>query len=348
MVRADLRNRSASANAGASINGAPAPASAGAVEADRVAPSAVGTSKVDTSKPERHRPALRRSHRRQARTALLYILPAFVFYGLFVAAPWLHSIWISFYDWDGIGPSTWVGLENYVAVLTEPLLQRALLNGLGFIVFYTVLPVGLGLVIAAVIAARQRRGAGILRTILFLPQILPLVAVGVIWRYLYGTDGPINQVLTGAGLGDLTRAWLGDFEWAYFAVGFVGTWVTTGLCTMLLLAGMQKIDPSLYEAARIDRAGAVRQFFHVTLPGLRPEIVIAVTVTIISALASFDVVYVTTGGGPGRTTTVPGVLIYQLVFTSNRVGVACALATVLSALILAIVAVVGRLGKERS
>lgn len=287
-----------------------------------------------------------RQRGRETRLALLYILPALVFYGLFVAAPWLHSIWISFFDWDGIGASTWVGLQNYVTVLTEPQLQIALRNGVGFIFFYTAIPVILGLIIAAVIASRQRRGAGILRTILFLPQVLPLVAVGVVWRYMYGLEGPINQVLTAIGLGDITRAWLGDFDWAYFAVGVVGTWVTTGLCTMLLLAGMQKIDPSLYEAARLDRAGSIRQFVHITFPALRPEIVIASTITIISALASFDVVYVTTGGGPGRATTVPGVLIYQLVFTSNRVGVACALATVLSVLILILVAVVGRFRKE--
>lgn len=290
---------------------------------------------------------VRRRQRREARTALLYLLPALAFYGLFVAAPWLHSIWISLFDWDGIGPSTWVGFQNYVTVFTDPQLQASLLNGLGFILFYTVLPVVLGLITASVIAAKRRRGEGVLRTILFLPQILPLVAVGTVWRYLYGENGPINQVLTAVGLGDATRAWLGDFDWAYFAVGVVGTWVTTGLCTMLLLAGIQKIDQSLYEAARMDRCGPVRQFLNVTLPGLRGEIVVAVTVTIISALASFDVVYVTTGGGPGHSTSVPGVLIYQLVFTSNRVGVACALATVLSIAILIIVAVVGRLGKER-
>lgn len=315
-----------------------APMTASPEGAVRTAPSPVLRHQRRRSRP-RHRPTF---------LAAIYILPAFLFYSAFVAYPWLHSIWISFYEWDGIGESTWVGLQNYATVFTDPRLQAALLNGVGFILFYTVIPVFLGLVIASLIAARRRRGEGVLRTVLFLPQILPLVAVGVIWRYLYGNDGPINQVLRTIGLGSWTHSWLGDFDWAYPAVGIVGTWVTTGLCTMLLLAGMQKIDGSLYEAARIDRAGPIRQFLNVTVPGLRAEIIVAVTVTIISALASFDVVYVTTGGGPGHTTTVPGVLIYQLVFTSNRVGVACALATVLSGLILALVAIVGQLGKEKA
>ncbi|GAA1145206.1 MULTISPECIES: carbohydrate ABC transporter permease [Microbacterium] len=283
---------------------------------------------------------------RRGWSSLLYLLPAFVFYGTFTIAPWVQSIWLSFWNWDGIGAATWAGIENYLRVFTDDRLLVALRNGLGFIVFYTAFPLVLGLVIAAVIAARPRRGSGFVRTVLFLPQILPLVAVGVVWRYLYAADGPINQFLTAIGLGDVARAWLGDFTWAYPAVGIIGTWVTTGLCMMLLLAGIQKIDPSLYEAARLDRCGPIRQFWHVTVPGVRAEIVVAVTVTLISALASFDIVYVTTGGGPGDQTIVPGVLIYKLVFTSNEVGLACALATVLSAIILVFVAVIGRVGRR--
>lgn len=278
--------------------------------------------------------------------ALGYLAPALFFYTVFVGLPWLHSIWISFFNWDGIGAATWAGIDNYRVVFTDPQLLAALRNGLGFIVFYSILPVALGLVCAALIAARKR-GGGAIRTILFLPQILPLVAVGLIWRYMYSQDGPINELLSAVGLGALRHAWLGDFAWAYPAVGLIGTWVSTGLCTMLLLSGIQKIDPALYEAAMLDGCNGLRSFRHVTLPGLRSEVVVAITITVISALASFDVVYVTTGGGPGHKTIVPGVLIYQLVFTSNEVGVACALATVLSAVILAFVAIVGRLGRER-
>jgi raffinose/stachyose/melibiose transport system permease protein len=260
----------------------------------------------------------------------------------------MQSIWISFWHWDGIGAATWAGLENYVAVFTQDQLSIALRNGLGFIVFYTVFPGIIGLVIAAVIAARPRRGSGLVRTMVFLPQIIPLVAVGVVWRHLYAADGPANQLLDAVGLGGVARAWLGDFTWAYPAVGLIGTWVTTGLCMMLMLSGIQKIDPSLYEAARLDRCGALRQFWHVTVPGVRPELVVAVTVTLISALASFDIVFVTTGGGPGHQTIVPGVLIYKLVFTSNEVGLASALATVLSMIILVFVVLIGRYGRERS
>ncbi|MFF0483215.1 carbohydrate ABC transporter permease [Streptomyces sp. NPDC004435] len=282
-------------------------------------------------------------------SAYLFLAPAFVMYAAFVIVPWGQAVELSFYHWDGISPGIWAGLENYRTVLTDPQLLGSLLHATGYIGFYSVLPICAGLVLAAVIG-RGRRGGNfaLARTVLFLPQIIPLVAVGVIWRALYAPDGLVNETLSAIGLGSWTRAWLGDFTWAYFAVGLVGSWVMLGLCLVLFQSGIQKIDPSLYEAARLDGAGPVREFFAVTLPGLRAEIGVAVTVTVIAALASFDIVFVTTGGGPGDSTTVPGVLIYRLAFTSGQVGTACALAVVLSLLISLVVLAIGRLTRERA
>ena len=132
----------------------------------------------------------------------------------------------------------------------------------------------------------------------------------------------------------MARAWLGDFDAALPAVGVIGAWVLLGLCTLLLLSGMTKIDPALYEAARIDGAGPVREFWSVTVPGVRQEIGICVTVTVIAALASFDIVYISTQGGPGGATTVPGLQIYYLAFAQREIGLASALAVVLVVLVL--------------
>ncbi|MFJ8745398.1 carbohydrate ABC transporter permease [Embleya sp. NPDC127516] len=285
--------------------------------------------------------------RRRRAIPLVYVLPALLFYGAFVIAPWLHSIWISFWTWDGVGTATWAGLANYREVLEEPELRSALVHAFGFILFYTVIPVALGLVLAALVAATPWRAMPVIRTIIFLPQILPLVAVGVVWKWIYSEDGPLNELLRAVGLGSVARVWLGDFTWAFPAVGFIGSWVSTGLCFLLLLSGIGRIDPSLYEAARLDGASRLREFRHITVPGLRSEIGVACTVTVIAALAGFDVVYVMTGGGPGTSTTVPGVEIYQLVFTAGRVGTACALATVLSLLTCAVMFTVNRLTRER-
>ncbi|MEE4489543.1 carbohydrate ABC transporter permease [Streptomyces sp. BE230] len=278
---------------------------------------------------------------------LLYVAPALVFYALFVIAPWLHSFWISFWNWNGIGTATWAGLSNYTAVFEEPALRAALTHAFGFIVFYTVVPVILGLILAALTSAVPWRAMPVIRTIIFLPQILPLVAVGVVWKWIYGEDGPLNQMLRAVGLGSLARSWLGDFTYAFPAVGLIGTWVSTGLCFLLLLSGIGKIEPSLYEAARLDGCGRIREFWHITVPGLRKEIGVACNVTVISALAGFDVVYVMTGGGPGYSTMVPGVQVYQLVFTAGRVGTACALATVLSIITCAVMYGLNRLSRER-
>jgi ABC-type sugar transport system permease subunit len=290
-----------------------------------------------------------RGRARQGRlTALWYVLPALLFYAVFVIIPWLHSLWISFWEWNGIGVATWVGLANYVEVGTDPELRSALLHAFGLVLFYTIMPISLGLILAALVAGAPWKAMGFVRTVLFLPQILPLVAVGVVWKWIFDGDGPFNGLLSKLGLGGATTAWLGDFTYAFPAVGLVGTWVSTGLCFLLLLAGIGKIEPSLYEAARLDGSGPIREFWHVTVPGLRREIVVAATLTVITALTSFDLVYVMTSGGPGDATMVPGVAIYKLTFTAGRVGTACALATILSLLTGAVMYGLNRLGQEKT
>ena len=205
----------------------------------------------------------------------------------------------------------------------------------------------LGLLVASTIRQiAASRLAAAARTVVFLPQVIPLVAAGIIWSWLLASDGLVNQVLTLVGLGGITRGWLGDFGTALPAVGVIGAWVLLGLCTLLLLAGMTKIDGALYEAARIDGAGPVREFFAVTLPGLRQEIGVCVTVTVIAALSSFDIIYISTQGGPGNETLVPGLQIYYLAFFERQVGMASALAVVLMLLVLACVLPIQWLTKD--
>ncbi|MER6138446.1 sugar ABC transporter permease [Streptomyces sparsogenes] len=290
----------------------------------------------------------RRRHRARRWAGWLFALPALAFYGVFNLRPVLLSIQYSFYDWDGIGASTWVGLKNYTEVFTDSEQFNSLLHAFYLILFFTVLPVTLALITASVLRQMKGRFTGALaRTLLFLPQIIPGAAAGVAWTWMYSDKGVVNQLLRAIGLDSLARPWLADFTWALTAVGFIGTWLSTGLCTMLLLAGIGKIDASLYEAARIDGAGPIRQFFAVTLPGLRNEIGVCVTITIIAALASFDVVYLATQGGPGTQTMVPGVAVYNLAFNDSRLGAASALAVVLALIVIAIVAPLQRLFREK-
>jgi raffinose/stachyose/melibiose transport system permease protein len=284
--------------------------------------------------------------RRQTLVGWLFVLPALAMYGLFVLQPLALTVQYSLYRWDGVGPATWVGLANYAAVLSEPKLVETLFNAFRLVLFYSLIPVTLGLVTASVIhrIATGRLGT-ISRTVLFLPQVIPLVAAGIIWGRLLSLNGLVNQTLTAIGLGDVATAWLGDFDAALPAVGLIGVWVLLGFCTVLLLTGMARIDAALFESARIDGAGWRQEFWSITVPSLRYEIGVCLTVTVIAALAAFDIVYVTTGGGPGNATAVPGIQIYILAFLERQVGLASALAVVLVILVLIVILPIQRLSR---
>ena len=266
----------------------------------------------------------------------LFVLPALAAYGLFVLWPLVQSFKYSLYRWDGVAAAQWVAMDNFKAVFTDHELLGAVEHAFELIAFFSGIPVVLGLVVASVMRrVASPRISSAARTVLFLPQVVPLVAAGIAWSWVLSSSGVVNQTLSALGLGGVTRAWLGDFGTALPAVGVIGAWVLLGLCTVLLLAGMSKIDPALYEAAQLDGAGPVREFLAITLPSLRQEIGVCVTVTVIAALSAFDIVYISTRGGPGDATMVPGLKIYQLAFFNREVGLASALAVVLMVLVLA-------------
>ncbi len=289
----------------------------------------------------------RRPTKRGSWGGWLFALPALIMFLVFELYPVLTSIQYSFYDWDGIGPSTWAGLENYKNVFTEPQLVASIVHAFILIIFFTFIPLAIALLVASIVREiKSQVAGGVARTLMFLPQIIPGAASAIAWTWMYSPDGAVNQALGAVGLDSFQRAWLGDFTWALPAVGIIGTWLATGLCTLLLLAGIGKIDNALYEAATLDGANRWQQFKAVTLPGLRAEIGVCITITIISALASFDVVFMSTQGGPGYATTVPGVQVYQLAFTENRVGASAAVAIVLSALVLLVIVPIQRFFRE--
>jgi len=260
--------------------------------------SVVGTREV-SQPPMTHDPWISSGKPHRDRVGYLYVLPGFLFFAVFVALPFLHALVLSAFRWDGLSDPVWVGLHNYIDVLTLERLRLALMHSVYFIFFFTFLPVTIGLLLTALMSRRRVRGLSGFRTVLFLPQILPMVMVGLTFRWIYSPNGMLNDALTAVGLEAFTKPWLGSFTWALPAVGLVGTWKIYGLAMVLFMAGVQKIPTTLYEAARIDGAGPVREFFAITLPGLKRELIVAVSVTSLIALRVFDVVWVMTGGGPG-------------------------------------------------
>lgn len=284
---------------------------------------------------------------RHRATPYLYLLPAFLVYGAFMLFPLIRSAQFSLYDWPGFGPSTFVGLGNYVDLLGDERFLAAIQHALILIVFYSILPLIVGLVLAAILRRGQVRGLGFFRVAIFMPQVIALVVVAVAWHQIYSPRGILNDGLTAIGLGHLARGWLGDPTLALPAVGMIGFWLQTGLVMLLLLAGMGRIPGDLFEAARLDGAGPVSEFFAITLPSVRGEITTALVLTIIAALKTFDLVYVTTSGGPGTATTVPSYEVYNRAFNLKMVGSASAVAIVLTILVFVINVAISRIGEEK-
>jgi len=268
-------------------------------------------------------------------TAYLYILPGFLIYGAFVLWPIIDTLRYSFYDWDGFSTPTLIGLGNYVRLFQDSLVGIALRNNLLFIFFYTLFPIVIALFLTSLLTRRQIRGLTFFRAGLFLPYVMSMVVVGVVWRWIYNpVFGPLNQALRAVGLETWARPWLGDFDFALPAVGIVGTWVQFGFCLVLFIAGVQRIEEVLYDAAKIDGASDLQQLWYITLPSLRGEISVALVTTLIAALRIFDLIFVTTRGGPANETMVVALQIYRNAFDLNRAGYAAAIAVVLTGIIL--------------
>lgn len=276
----------------------------------------------------------------------LYLLPGLLIYGAFMLYPLGRTFTYSFYEWRGFGPSTFVGFENYADLISDRAFHAAIWHALVLIFFYAVLPLVVGLVLAATLRRGQVHGMGLFRALIFMPQVIALVVVAVAWRQIYAPGGKLNDLLAIFGI-QSDIGWLGEADLALTAVGVIGFWLETGLVMLLLLAGMTRIPDELYEAARLDGANAVREFFAVTLPNVRGEIATALVLTIIAALKTFDLVYMTTAGGPGTATTVPSFEVFNRAFNHKDLGSAAAVAIVLTILVFIINVFVSRIGEEK-
>ncbi len=280
---------------------------------------------------------------------MLYLLPAFLIYLLFTFIPILETFRASFFEWNGFSESrTFIGIENYINLFADPLFLKAISNNLVFILFYSIIPILIGLLLSALLSGQPIPGFTFFRTLYFLPQVISMVVVGVVWRWMFNpVSGPINQFLSLIGLENLRQAWLGSFQYALPAVGSIGTWVQYGFCMVLFLAGIQRIPMEYYEAASLDGANGFKQFMYITVPGLKSEIGVAMITTMIAALRVFDLIYSTTRGGPGDSTLVTGFLIYRSAILNNRIGYGAAIAMVLTIIILVLSFLIRRLMSEK-
>lgn len=290
------------------------------------------------------RTVTRRPRRQVDAKAYLYVLPAVLVFVAFIGIPLAQTAWYSLWNWDGLTAATWAGMGNYVTIGTDSALLGSFSHTLVLLFFYAIVPVVVGLVLTAVMGrANRMRGVSGIRALLFLPQVVPSVVVATVWISIYAPNGMLNQALRLFGVRDASLAWLGTVSTALPAVGLIGSWLGIGLCIVLFISGATSIPVERYESARLDGAGAIREFFAITLPGLRGHIAVALTLTAVAALKSFDLIYVTTRGGPGTATTVPAYDVYSRAFTTNQVGQGAAIAIALTIVILLVTLVISKI-----
>lgn len=284
------------------------------------------------SGPRRRRGPLRVKRR----TPLFFLAPGLLVYTVFLVGPMLLSLWYSLTDWSGAGPQRFIGLRNYQEVFTNSVALTALRNTAIWAVVMVILPAAIGLLLASSLRGKER-WKGAVQALIYLPTVLPMIGVAVIWGWIYEPEfGFLDSFLQKVGLSSLQLTWLGETKTALPALMLAGLWVSVGFPMVLYLAGIQSIPADLYEAAVVDGAGRWRQFRHVTVPGLRQTHAIVLALELIAALQVFAIVYAITAGGPGNSTQVLGTWMYANVFSFHRVGYGSAVGWVLAAMGLAV------------
>jgi multiple sugar transport system permease protein len=277
------------------------------------------------------RTALRwRSRHDRAITAVVLLAPGFLLFSLFVVRPIFETIRLSFYDWDGTGPKSWVGLGNYRELLDDPVFHTAILNNVVWLLSYGAAPV-MGLAIALFLN-QKLRGIRLARCLFLLPFVISQVVVGVVFAWFFSAHfGLFDRMVEAIGFNP--PALLDHENTAVFAVILAGLWPQTAYCMILYLAGLTALRPELIEAARLDGARGWTMLRHVILPELRPITFLALLVCCVSALRNFDLVTIMTGGGPYDSSTVAAYYMYEQVFIGFRYGYGAAIATALFLLI---------------
>lgn len=271
-----------------------------------------------------------RRRRRIPAWPFLFILPAAVFYLFVVIVPSVQGAGYSFTDWDGLNPNwSWTGIDNYVRLFGDPQATRAVINTIIIAVVVTVFENLIGLLLALALNGRLK-SRNVLRVVFFAPVVILTIVIAFLWQYIYTPDGPLNTVLRGIGLGALAHNWLGDPSIALGSITVIVIWQFSGYSMVIFLAGLQSVPAEQVEAAAIDGAGAFQRFWYVVRPHLAPAITVNLMLSLIRGFMIFDQIWVTTEGGPARSTDSLSTLVYRNAFQYGEFGYSAALAVVLT------------------
>lgn len=264
------------------------------------------------------------------RAILLYMLPAMTLLTAFVFLPIVLNFIYALFRWSSFSTQwDFVGLANFARLLSDETVWVAFKNNLWYAVISLVFQVGGSMLIAALLEEKwMRRSQPFFRTVYFLPSMISLTVVGILWQTIYSpVFGIVNPLLEKLGLGMLATDWLGNTRTAVFSVIAVSQWQYFGYTMVLFLVAMQGVSADLYESAIIDGANSFQRFIHITIPNIREIILVNCMITIIGAFQVFDEIYIMTGGGPGRSSEVLGTYLFRTGFRNDEMGYASAIAT---------------------
>ncbi len=278
--------------------------------------------------------------KQQARLGVLMAAPVLLMMGVFVLFPMLNAVYYVFVDFDGLDPTPpWVGLANFTELVQDSAVWDAFRNNVLWIVIGTIAPLAIGLLLALMVWDTKRSSV-LYRLAFFLPYVLPQVAIGVVWSWIYApTRGWLNRALEAVGLGSITGGWLGDPDTALYAVLGTAIWATFGFVFLILLSALRTVDVDQVDAARLDGANAAKRTWYVVLPQIMPVFLMITTLTLLGGFSVFDLIFVMTGGGPANSSEVLGTYAYSSAFELNRISYGTALA--LSIAVMAIPFAVG-------
>jgi raffinose/stachyose/melibiose transport system permease protein len=273
---------------------------------------------------------LRRRRRRSRLIAIIFALPALLLNLLVIAGPTVSSVYYSFTDWNGITPATPVGFDNWTRLLHDDEFWNAITHNLIYLVIFLIVPTTMGLA-GAFMLSRIRRGLALFRVLYFIPYLLVSVITAQIWRNLFDPKHGLASMLDSIGIHWLDNVYFfADKKYALYSVAFVDNWHYWGFLVVLFLAAMQGIDANLFEAARMDGAGAWQEFRYIVLPGIRPTLTFAFIIIAIGSLLVFDFPYILTNGGPGGASDVASLMVNRTAFFSREAGYASAMGLALS------------------
>ncbi len=268
---------------------------------------------------------------------VLFLFPTVLLISVFVVVPICMSVYYSMLDWDGIGKGMFIGLQNYIDMLSDTRFTSSIKNSLLYAAFSLFLQLPFSLLLAIVVA-NVSRGEKFYRTTFFIPVIISGVVIGQLWQKIYNGDyGLLNAVLGMFGIEG--QDWLGQENTALLAAFVPNLWQYIGYHMLIMYAGIKSISPDINEAAKIDGANKIQTAFRITIPLLKPILQVCITFSLIGALKIFDLIYVLTGGGPFFSTEVPTIYMYKTVFDSFNYGYGSAISifVILECLILTIV-----------